>query len=156
MARRTWAAGMAGVVLLTALSGCASQTERYCGELEDQKDALTDLAVRADRPQSEVLGETLDIWRGLREEAPGDLADEWTTLVFALEGLVEAFEEAGTTPEEFDPRNLPPGVSAEDARTLEAAASELASQRVTEAGDGVEQHARDVCGVDLGLSAQNG
>lgn len=146
-------AGAVAMVLL-ALTGCASQTERYCGELEDQKEALADLAVRADRPQGEVLGETLDIWRDLRDEAPDDLGDEWTTLVFALESLVEAFDAAGTSPEEFDPRNPPPGVSEAEARTLEAAAAELASPRVADAGDGVEQHARDVCGVDLGLDGR--
>lgn len=145
-----------GLLLVTPLTSCASETESYCAELESQKETLADLAVRSGEPGTDVLGETLDVWRDLQGEAPGGIADEWTTLVFALEGLVEAFEEAGTSPAEYDPANQPEGVTDAEAKKLEAAAAELASQRVVEAGQGVEQHARDVCKVSLGLSAQGG
>jgi hypothetical protein len=143
-------------LLLVLLGGCASETERYCAELEDQKQRLADLAIRAGEPDTEVLTETLDVWRELRAEAPGDVADEWSTLVFALEGLVEAFERAGTTPDEFDPASPPPGVSEAEAKRLEDAAAKLASPRVASAGADLQQHARDVCKVDLGLSTREG
>jgi hypothetical protein len=145
-----------GLVLLALLTGCASETERYCAELEDQKGTLADLAIRSGEPDSEVLAETLDVWRELRDEAPGDVADEWSTLVFALEGLVEAFEAAGTSPGEYDPASPPPGVSEADAKRLEDAAAKLASPRVASAGTDLQQHARDVCKVDLGLSTREG
>jgi hypothetical protein len=146
-----------GCLLLAAsLVGCASETESYCDELEAQKGTLADLAIRSGEPGTDVLEETVEVWRGLRDEAPGDIADEWSTLVFALEGLVEAFDEAGTSPAEYDPASPPEGVSEAEARNLEAAAAELASRRVTTAGDGLEQHAQDVCKVSLGLSARDG
>jgi hypothetical protein len=145
-----------GLLLLVLLTGCASETERYCAELEDQKETLSDLAIRSGEPDSEVLTETLAVWRELRAEAPGDVADEWSTLVFALEGLVEAFEAAGTTPGEYDPASPPPGVSEAEAKRLEDAAAELASPRVASAGTDLQQHARDVCKVDLGLSTGEG
>jgi hypothetical protein len=145
-----------GLVLLALLTGCASETEQYCAELEDQKGTLADLAIRSGEPDSEVLAETLDVWRELRDEAPGDVADEWSTLVFALEGLVEAFEAAGTSPGEYDPASPPPGVSEADAKRLEDAAAKLASPRVASAGTDLQQHARDVCKVDLGLSTREG
>jgi hypothetical protein len=145
-----------GLLVLGLLAGCASETERYCAELEDQKETLADLAVRAGEPDTEVLTETLDVWRELRAEAPGDVVDEWSTLVFALEGLVEAFESAGTNPGEYDPASPPPQVSEAEAERLEDAAAKLASPRVASAGTDLQQHARDVCKVDLGLSTREG
>ncbi len=147
---------LAGMILVTSLNGCASQTDSYCSELKDQKQALADLAVRSGEPGEDVLGDTLDVWRDLRDEAPGDISDEWSTLVFALEGLVEAFEAAGTTPGEYNPDSPPKGVTEAEAKRLQDAATELASERVTAAGEGVEQHARDVCKVDLGLGTGGG
>lgn len=150
------AAGSVALLVVTALTGCASETDKYCDELRTKKQQLADLAVEADKPGKDVLTQTLDVWRDLRHTAPGDIEDEWTTLVFALEGLVDAFHAAGTTPDEYDPASPPPGVSKQEAADLQDAAAELASPRVRDAGDAVEQHARDVCKVDLGLSSQGG
>lgn len=145
-----------GALLATTLVGCADETESYCDELADQRETLNDLAQRSGEPGTDVLADTVEVWRDLQEQAPEDIADEWATLVFGLEGLVEAFEEAGTTPGEFDPASPPPGVSDGEADRLRDAAAELASPRVTEAGEAVEQHARDVCEVDLGLTGGGG
>lgn len=144
------------VMLVIPLSGCASDVERYCAELEEQRSTLSDLAVRAGEPGSDVLGETLAVWRELRDQAPGDVSDEWSTLVFALEGLQEAFEAAGTSPGEYDPASPPSGVTEAEADRLQDAAAELASPRVAAAGEGIQQHARDVCKVDLGVTSGQG
>jgi hypothetical protein len=144
------------LLVLASVSGCSDETDSYCAELRDQKQALADLAAQAGRPGSDVLGDTLEIWRDLRDTAPGDIRDEWSTLVFALEGLVDAFHAAGTTPGEYDPGSPPEGVSEAESKRLQEAAGELASPRVRTAGESVEQHARDVCKVDLGLGAQGG
>jgi hypothetical protein len=156
MSRARVGIAASGLLLLGLLAGCASETERYCAELEDQKGTLADLAIRAGEPDTAVLTETLDVWRELRAAAPGDVADEWSTLVFALEGLVEAFEAAGTAPGEYDPASPPPGVSEAESKRLEDAAAKLASPRVASAGTDLQQHARDVCKVDLGLSTREG
>lgn len=153
---RRAAAALVGLLVVTTLTGCASETDRYCGELRAQKQTLSELALHSGKPGTDVLTQTLEVWRDLRDKAPGDIQDEWTTLVFALEGLVDAFHAAGTTPDRYDPASPPPGVSKQEAQELQDAAAKLASQRVIEAGNAVEQHARDVCQVDLGLSAQGG
>ena len=140
-----------GMLVLVSLSGCADQTEKYCSTLEDDKQALTDLAKNADEPGSDLFGESLAVFEELRDEAPDDVADEWDTFVFAWQGLADAFDEAGVDPGEYQPGKKPPGVSDEEAKAIEGAALELASPRVADAGDGIEQHARDVCKVDLGL-----
>lgn len=150
--RRSGPLVLAGVLVAGLLGGCASDTDRYCGELEQQKETLADLAVRSEKPGNDVLTQTLDAWRTLQEKAPGDIADEWSTLVFALEGVVEAFDAAGTSPGEYDPAHRPAGVSDAEAKRIEDAAAKLTSSRVEKAGSSVEQHARDVCRVDLGLS----
>lgn len=147
------AAASLGLLLVTSLTACASETDSYCEDLQAQKQKLADLALESGKPGKDVLGQTLDVWRDLRDKAPGDIEDEWTTLVFALEGLVDAFHQAGTTPDKFNPASPPPGVSKQEAQNLRDAAAELASERVRKAGDAVEQHARDVCKVDLGLSS---
>jgi hypothetical protein len=156
VSHRAARAVLGGVLLAATLTGCASQTETYCDTLADRREELTDLAVRSDEPGTEVLEETLAIWRDLHDEAPDDIADEWSTLVFGLEGLVDAFDAAGTDPGEFDPASPPPGVSDAEADRLQDAAAELASPRVATAGEAVEQHARDVCDVDLGLTGGAG
>lgn len=134
-------------LLAAALTGCAGETERYCDALAERKQTLADLAVAG----GDVLEPTLDVLHRLREEAPDDIEDEWSTLVFAYEGLADAFEAAGTSPGEYHPESPPAGVSAAEARRIEGAAGALRSPRVMQAADGLEQHARDVCKVDLGL-----
>lgn len=150
---RRAAAASLGLLMVVTLAGCGSETDRYCGELSAQKQTLADLAVQSGKPGKDVLTQTLDVWRDLRDKAPADIKDEWNTLVFALEGLVDAFHAAGTTPDKYNPASPPPGVSKQEANDLQDAAAELASDRVRKAGDAVEQHARDVCNVDLGLSS---
>jgi hypothetical protein len=156
--RRVRRAGIAlvGLVLVASTTSCASETESYCAELEEQKQTLTDLATGSTDPSGNVLEETLEVFRTLREAAPGDIEDEWSTLVFAYEGLADAFGAAGTTPGEFDPGSPPEDVSDAEAERIEGAAAELRSQRVVKAADGLQQHARDVCKVDLGLSSGGG
>jgi hypothetical protein len=151
-ARRAGPLALTGVLVVSLLGGCASDTDRYCGELRQQKQTLSDLAVQSEKPGNDVLANTLDVWRKLRDKAPDDIHDEWDTLVFALEGVVEAFDAAGTSLADYDPAHRPPGVSDAEAKRIEDSAGELTSSRVTKAGDSVEQHARDVCQVDLGLS----
>ena len=146
---RRRAALATAAALLVPLTGCATETEEYCETLVDEKERLTELATG--EPDDDVLAATLDTFRDLRQEAPGDLADEWSTLVFAYESLVEAFEAAGVAPGEYDAGSPPPDVTPAQARRIEGAAAELRTPRVMRAAEGVEQHARDVCKVDLGL-----
>lgn len=154
--RRAAPVAALGLALTACLTGCASQTDRYCDELRSQKPTLARLAVESGKPERNVLDDTLTVWQDLRAKAPGDIQDEWQTLVFALQGLVDAFHKAGTTPDRYNPASPPPGVSKQDAQLVQDAAAQLASERVRSAGAAVEQHARDVCKVDLGLSSDGG
>jgi hypothetical protein len=148
-APRRRAALASAAAMLMALTGCATETEEYCETLAEEKQTLTELA--NGEPRDDVLSATLETFRGLRDEAPGDLSDEWSTLAFAYESLAEAFEAAGVGPGEYDAGSPPPDVTPAQVRRIEGAAAELRTPRVMRAAEGVEQHARDVCKVDLGL-----
>lgn len=145
--------GAAGGLLAILATGCASETETYCGDLAERRDELTELAAS---PDADALQETLGVLGELRDSAPADIEDEWSTLVFAYETLVAAFDAAGTSPGEYDPANPPEGVTESESRRIEGAAADLGSRRVLAAADGLEQHARDVCDVDLGLGSGRG
>lgn len=140
-----------GVALVATLSGCASDTERYCDSLADSRETLAGLA--SGPGDAAAMDQALQVFRDLRDDAPGDLEDEWSTLVFAYETLTEAFRDADVDPGEYDPAAPPPSLSDEQVRRIEGAAAELRTPRVMDAADGVEQHARDVCKVDLGLGS---
>lgn len=152
--RRAGPLWLAGLLAVASLAGCASETERYCDDLAEKKPALAELATGTG--DGDALTQTVEIFRDLHDAAPGDIKDEWSTLVFAYEGLVDAFDAGGTTPGEYDPAAPPAGVSEQEADRIEDAAAELGSARVLGAADGLEQHSRDVCKVDLGLSSGQG
>lgn len=142
-----------GVLLLVTVgTGCSSPTESYCGALEDEKDTLTGLAQSSGEPGGDMFDDSLTVFEDLRDEAPEDIRDEWDTFVFAWQGVADAFDAAGIGPQDYEPGATPPGVSEDQAQAIEDAAATLRSARVVEAGKGLEQHARDVCKVDLGLS----
>lgn len=140
------------VIALPVLTACTDQTGRYCAELEDQQKALADLALGSRDPGPELYPELLGLWRELQEEAPDDLADEWSTLVFAMEGFLEAVERTGATPESFDPDRPPPGATESEVAAARDAAEKLVAPRVFSAAESVQQHARDVCKTDLSLT----
>lgn len=150
---RALARALAAALALAGLAGCASETERYCDELEERRQTLATLAISSTQGE-DTLVDTLAVLRDLHDEAPGDIEDEWSTLLFGYEGLVEAFDAAEATPGELDPSAPPAGVTAAELDRIQGAAAELGSRRVLAAADGIEQHARDVCKVDLGLGAR--
>jgi hypothetical protein len=154
--RRTGAAAVLVLVMVGTLGGCTSETDRYCASLEEQQEPLQELAASADDPGADLYRDLLDIWRGLRADAPDDIRDEWTTLVFSMETFVEAVERTGVTPDELDPEDPPPGATETDVAAAVDAAEDLRSERVLSAGEAVQQHARDVCKTDLGLTGGTG
>jgi hypothetical protein len=145
---------MRPVALVLALALLATTTA--CGEeSDDDRRAAYCAQVKADSEKiSREVAESgagafltvLPTLEGLADQAPSDLKDEWRTLVNALHGLRDALEETGLEPGDLKAGGgLPKGLSKEDRRTVQGAASVLASPEVAEATQGIEQHARDVC-----------
>jgi hypothetical protein len=148
---RAVAAPLSCAVVSALLTGCASDTERYCGALEDKQQELKELAEAAGERDEDTFADTLAVLEELRSDAPDDIVDEWDTLIFSLQSLEGALSDAGVEPGEYRPGAPAPGVNEQEADRIEAAAADLRSQPVVAAGEGIEQHAVDVCGINLTL-----
>ncbi len=140
---------MALAVLSTAvLGGCGGDPEdQYCSAVRDEKPTLDRLARESKKADTDVVTPTLAAFERLQEQAPPELSDEYQTVVFAYQDLVEAIDHAGIDPQGYRPGKRPPGLSDLEARQLAAVAAKLSSPHVTDAVAGIEQHAKEVCQV---------
>lgn len=146
-----WLVAVAAAGVLSAgLTGCSRSTESYCSTLRDDRAELRTLSGQAAEPGGESLQGSLAVFEELRDAAPDDIADEWDTLVAAWQDLVDAVRDSGAPLSAFRNGRRPSGVSTGQYHAVQQAATELASTRVRQAGASIEQHALDVCKVDLG------
>lgn len=99
---------------------------------------------------SALLGK-LPLLHDLADRAPADVADEWQTFLGALDGLSEALDTAGIEASDFTGGKPPAGLSVADRAGIATAVQQISSDDVVQAANGVEQQARDVCKVNLGL-----
>ena len=133
----------------TALAACGADQPDYCSTLKSEQKTLTSLADRAGERKGDVLTPTLSAFERLRAAAPQQLSDEWDTVVFAYRALADAVKEAGVDPSDYRPGKRPDGVTRAQAKHLASVAAELESPRVIDAVMGIEDQARQVCGVDF-------
>ena len=136
------------VALLLPLVGCGDPTEDYCNELEKDRKQFAEML---DSQSSSALLGHLPMLRDLAEKSPEDLSDEWQTYLRAIEGLDQAIRDAGVKPSDFDGGKPPAGLSESDRKAIAEAAGQITTEDVIEAASGIEQQARDVCKVNLGL-----
>jgi hypothetical protein len=156
---RHLAPALAVALLCAGLAGCTSQQKRYCSAVEHQQGPLAKLAAGSGErggdpggdPGGDVVGDSLAIFTDLAAQAPDDVAGDWDTVVFAWQQLDDALTAAGISADDVRPGQRPAGVSAAEYRALTGAAEQLRSPRVLAAAGSIQQHARDVCKVDLGL-----
>ncbi len=147
MNRRGVAAGLAsGALVLTGLlAGCGSSEDDYCAALKQQQSIFAD-----DGTGVSLLVHLADL-EDVAAKAPDDLTDEWQTALTALQGLRDAIVAAGVEPVDFVDGKPPSSVSGADQRRIAAAASRVSEQGVVEAINGIDQQAKDVCKLQLGL-----
>lgn len=69
----------------------------------------------------------------------------------ALDGPDDAPRDAGVKPSQFKDGKPPAGLSASDQKAVAEAANRLGTDDVVASVTGIEQRARDVCKVNLGL-----
>ena len=145
MRRRRVLAALAAAVLLP-LTGCGGGG--YCSDLKEHRKEIAEMTASG---SPSALLDGLPMLRDLAEDSPDDLADEWQTLVRALDGLDDAIREAGVEPADFQDGKPPAGLSASDQKAIADAAGQIGADEVVQATSGIEQQARDVCKVNLGL-----
>ena len=72
-------------------------------------------------------------------------------LIEAIDGLVEALDNAGVDPATYDRDKPPAGVTDEERAAIDAAARRLTAPETATALEAVQQQARDVCKTPLSL-----
>ncbi len=137
------------LALLLGAGGCGDARERYCGAVAEHRKELADMT--SAEAGGATLLRNLPMLRDLAGAAPPDLRDEWQTFLTAVEGLDKALRAADVRPEQFDAGKPPSGLSKSRLQRIRAAASRLAAPEVVQAVSGIEQQARDVCKINIGL-----
>lgn len=144
------AAGLVAPLLLVPVAACGSDADdasggAYCATVKEHQAVFTDdgtgLGLVTNLPKIQEMA----------AEAPDDLQDEWQVFIGALQGLRDAIASVGLKPTDFVDANPPAGVTASEQTTISTAADRLAQADVTEAAAGIEQQAKDVCKLQLGL-----
>lgn len=133
--------------MLTACGG-DSDSAAYCDALKDAKSDFSTL----ETGDFGKLDEAIDQLHELAADAPDDVKDDWETVDGALTDLQDAFEEAGlelSDLEGLSNGDIPEGVDMEKLTTLTQDLGSITSDKVQEAGDNIEKHAKDECDVDL-------
>lgn len=147
--RRRLGPVLAATVLLLGAVGCGEDAgEDYCQALEAEQERFGEM-----QQDSSGLGllKQRPLLDRLAGKAPDDLRDEWKTLLGALDAFEGALDDTGVDPGDFVDGEPPAGLSVEQRTRIAEAADELASTEVVAAANGIEQQARDVCKLQLGL-----
>lgn len=148
MRRRTALAALV-VVLALAGSSCGADPDKgYCQALQADQELFG--AMQEDTSGLALLKHR-DALHRLADRSPDDLRDEWQTLLGAVDAFAQTLDDLGVKPEDFVDGQAPAGLDAATRARIANAASELSSQDVVEAANGIEQQARDVCKLQLGL-----
>lgn len=141
-------AAVAVAALLVVPAGCGDQEKSYCNALEADQKMFAEMA--EDTGGLALLAHRERL-HALADKAPDDLDDEWQTFLGAIDAFSSTLSDLGVAPDDFVDGKPPAGLSATDRTRIANAASELSSDDVVEAANGIEQQAKDVCKLQLGL-----
>jgi hypothetical protein len=146
------AAAALGLCLLTACgddSGDkAGGSGDYCSDLKDAKKEV-DALKGGDLKDIE---KTVDTMHKLADEAPAEIKGDWQTLVAGVDKLVAALKKAGLDDEDMatlQSGQIPDGVDMSSLNELMTEIKSLDTDEFQKAGDNINKHAKDKCGVDL-------
>jgi hypothetical protein len=141
--------GVVVLALVLPLAGCGDDPiDAYCADLSAHSKEMA--AMLDSSTATSLLGHRAML-RGLAEKTPPDLQDEWQTFLGAVEGLQRALDAAGVKASQFVDGKPPTGIAPADQRAIIDAADQLSSDDVVTAATGIDQQARDVCKINLGL-----
>ncbi|MDQ6686518.1 MAG: hypothetical protein M3Z50_02715 [Actinomycetota bacterium] len=139
---------LTALLLVCSLSSCGDPVKKYCSALNADRTAIANMLAQ---PSPTALISNLPMLQSLGANAPEDLTDEWQTFLGAIVGLRDALHAAGVRPEQFHDGRPPVGLPAGRRQAIKDAADTLSSLQVVQAADGIDQEARDVCQINLGM-----
>jgi hypothetical protein len=151
-----------GVVAATAsvlvvLSGCTNPVswlsgsnaiDDYCGDLSSHQVQFADMFA-AGTP--DALLKNLPMLEQIAGKAPSDIVDDWQSFLTPVQGLAKALESAGIRPDDYHDGLPPAGTSSAVRQQIARAAALLATPSATSAASSIDQQARDVCKLNLGM-----
>jgi hypothetical protein len=135
-------------LVLPLLVACGDDKDDYCAAVTEHQEHLSEL-VSSGEPDAMI--QALDIFRDLQDQAPSDISDEWQQVVGSVEALQKALDDAGVDASTYDRDKPPAGLTAEQKKAIDAAATRLGGGETLQALQDLDQQARDVCHTPLSL-----
>lgn len=152
----------AGVLLgATLLTGCggdgdSSSSSGYCDTLKKAAAEIKDFTANDSSPDFSKFDDFVDQAEKLADKAPAEVKDDWKYVVDAMGDLTDALDEAGVKIEDLmsavTSGQMPEGLDPEKLTELGTKLQGLTSEKLTEATDAIDKHAKDECKVDLSES----
>jgi hypothetical protein len=147
------AAAALGLCLLTACGGddngkAGGGSGDYCADLKTAKKQVDALK----GGDFSDLQKTTDAMHKLAGEAPSEIKDDWKVLVDGVDKLVAALKKAGLDDADMatlQSGQIPDGVDMDALNDLMTEIQALDTDEFQKAGDNINKHAKDKCGVDL-------
>lgn len=157
---RTAVAGLVALAALAGnglLAGCGNPADvvtggdpiaDYCHQLDRDRPAF---AAMIGEGSPTALVTHLPMLRELAGQAPDDIADDWQVFVGAIAGLEHALRDAGVKPSAYAGGRAPAGLEPGQRKAIQAAADRISAPQTVAAAATIEQEARDVCKINLGM-----
>ena len=147
------AAAALGLCLLTACGDdggdkAGGSGGDYCSDLKDAKKQVD--AVKGG--DFSDLEKTTDAMNELADEAPDEIKEDWEILVEGVQKLVDALKKAGLDDDDMatlQSGQIPDGVDMTTLQSLMKEIQALDTEEFQTAGDNINKHAKDECGIDL-------
>lgn len=142
---------LAGAALLVfSLSACGGSDSEgaYCTDLKKTSSTFEDL----DSGDPTGLEDAFAAIHTLSAESPSEVKADWKVLEDGISGVEKALDDAGIEFADFakiQANELPEGVDPTKLQGLASSFTALSDEKFADAGDGIQEHALDVCGVEL-------
>jgi hypothetical protein len=144
-------------VLLGAVAGCGgggsteaggNSAEQYCSSLRDAQKEFG--ALESGDVTGTNLDRIFDRMHGIADQAPPAVADEWKTLDGAISQMESGLKDLGLSFKDLsNPKKLQ-GVDPQKLQQFGQDMQKIGGQRFQQAGNAIEKHAQQECGIKLG------
>lgn len=155
--KRIVGAGIGALLVMGALTACggddnSNSSGSYCDDISNVKDSIQGLQ-GDDLTQAKFDQLTADL-KGIANEAPADVQDDWQTMEDAITTLNTALDKAGVSLDDL--KNLgssgAPTLDPAKLQELAAAAQSLSSSELESAQKAIQTQVKDDCNIDIGTN----